>query len=197
MRRRWLVRGSRLARPAWFAAAVCLACWIGSYVLVLWFGVAPVRGWGLHHQWIDGRIECVLVHQPTGSNSKSGYFTLRGRDRLSSVIAITTNNHQHPVHRLLGFTWGRVDKPTGPRGNLTTSSYVLAVPWWFVTMAFVVVALSLQRRGHNDIPTCPRCGYDLRGTPGIVPSPGRRHEQITCPECGEPIPIPSRSLTSE
>ncbi len=187
MRRRWFLHGSRLSRTAWLACAACLACWIGSYFFVVWFGVALPGGWMLHHQWIDGRIECVLVHQPRGIHPRNSYFSLRGRDRLSSVIAIATNNYQHPMHWLLGFAWGSVDKPTGPRGNLVTSSYLLTLPWWCITLIVVIAAVWLQRRRRTKTPLCSHCGYDLRG------SAGRK----TCPECGEPIPNQPRSLTPE
>ena len=58
----------------------------------------------------------------------------------------------------------------------TTSSWHVAVPFWLIAGAFAVLpaarAVARLRRRRHRVGLCPRCGYDLRATPG------------RCPECG-------------
>ena len=66
------------------------------------------------------------------------------------------------------FDWG------GPVGEIR-HGVTLAFPLWAPLAAFALIpAVRLYRRarGKRQLGTCPRCGYDLRATPG------------RCPECG-------------
>ena len=76
----------------------------------------------------------------------------------------------------LGFKFGGLKGPDGSLWNL-------AVPYWFVAAAGMVVpALWLvaarRRRKRARAGLCRRCGYDLRAT-----AAGR------CPECGEAVAV--------
>jgi hypothetical protein len=77
----------------------------------------------------------------------------------------------------LGFKFGGLNGPNGSLWNL-------AVPYWFVVSASAVPPViwawrlrRLKRRRASGL--CRRCGYDLRGIAG------------RCPECGEPLPVPT------
>ena len=89
---------------------------------------------------------------------------------------------------------GRISEPTPPHGwtgglKFTGPTFFvgfrfLGVSWWLPALLFAVppVLWGWRARVHNRKnrcsreQTCPRCGYDLRATPG------------RCPECGTMAP---------
>lgn len=63
-------------------------------------------------------------------------------------------------------------------GGLAVNALVFAVVGWLVTTGLSAVPRMVRRalRGKKQ---CRRCGYDLRGVPGV-------DGVVTCPECGRP-----------
>jgi hypothetical protein len=92
-----------------------------------------------------------------------------------------------PLARL-GFAWGTVGVARqvpllsgiaviGRMFQATTPAHYVKVPWWSLALltatAPAATAVSIfRRRRRKRAGLCPRCGYDLRATPG------------RCPECG-------------
>jgi predicted RNA-binding Zn-ribbon protein involved in translation (DUF1610 family) len=55
---------------------------------------------------------------------------------------------------------------------------------FLVGLAIVTLGLLLCRgRRRSGEPTCPKCGYALRGLPGVERE-GEAYEPVPCPECG-------------
>ena len=84
----------------------------------------------------------------------------------------------NPTWQVLGLQWA-LDTAAGPPFRPTR---VLVLPYWFVmSLAAALPAVRLTRaavrrrrlRLLRARGKCPRCGYDLRATPG------------RCPECGQ------------
>jgi len=69
------------------------------------------------------------------------------------------------------------------RPGRRTTGVGWSTPYWFLLLLFSLpptlhVVLSRRRRRRRHLGLCPRCGYDLRATPG------------KCPECGTISPAP-------
>ena len=61
--------------------------------------------------------------------------------------------------------------------NYTLGAEVIEVPWWTLALPLLAAAGGVwwwagRSRRRSAVGLCPRCGYDLRATPG------------RCPECG-------------
>jgi hypothetical protein len=93
-----------------------------------------------------------------------------------------------------GFRWGSFRSGSSPselyidnafrirRGVAPALVRFVLVPHWFLVVVFVVppvlrVPYVARRRWRSHRGLCPRCGYDLRATPG------------RCPECGTVTPV--------
>jgi hypothetical protein len=101
--------------------------------------------------------------------------------------------------RILGFEWSENLSPWPSKQTVIYSFFVptyrlIAVPYWaLVALAALPlvrpVIAGLRRRSRLRRGQCPRCAYDLRGTPA------------GCPECGWARPAtaasaPARSVTA-
>jgi len=80
------------------------------------------------------------------------------------------------LHQAFGFGFGH-----GDSGNNAVTGFVaVLIPYWFPAPLFAVLparwfVLKGRARRRSRIGLCPRCGYDLRATPG------------RCPECGREV----------
>jgi hypothetical protein len=92
---------------------------------------------------------------PATAAERAGFFNQHQRSEFGTVVA-------------------------GVRGTMESSFWT--VPYWFAVMATAILPASrflppvlrwLRRRRGIRLGLCPRCGYDLRATPG------------RCPECGK------------
>jgi hypothetical protein len=80
----------------------------------------------------------------------------------------------------LGFEWspkaGGALKNTKFRTWSSPTTFVVAVPHWFLLLLVTLLGVWAYRRRGRDLGLCYKCGYDLRASSG------------RCPECGTPLP---------
>jgi hypothetical protein len=172
---------------------VCVAVaalWVRSYFVADWV------------RWSAVDYAAPEVHYRTVQSDSGGIFVLDRRDRWANFAQCVeyyrclerylreqpgrmrremaergaTSAYPRPV-RMLGWTGFRHDHSArfDRFGGLTEWSAV--VPYWSVGLAFLLLpaarlTFALRRRRRRVLGLCPRCGYDLRGTPEL------------CPECG-------------
>ena len=104
---------------------------------------------------------------PWGPNLLTSKVQSAGHGTLSLSFTVSMNNQWvQPANIFLGFGWETQPRPL-----------VIVAPFWFLVIAFSIVPIVWTQRLWRDRVRrreglCPRCGYDLRATPG------------RCPECG-------------
>src|SRR5688500_14975694 len=150
-------------RGAWHRAAIRYegptACWC------VWSGGGSTGSWGA---WGEG-----LRDVPPGSG-RAGWR--RNQPTPPDWMTWLDDSHWHPAFTFAGFFVG-VGRST-PHVKLD-GRWTIQLPLWFPIVltaalpAARLVGLARARRARRA-GLCPRCGYDLRATPG------------RCPECGTP-----------
>ena len=172
----------RPVRRRLFTLASAVSLLLCVAVCVLW-----VRSWSYWEAWqVQSRSGALYT-----LSSCRGALYVAVADRRRPGARVATEYMRVPQDRykiqppsegaFLGFGldrqhYGAVQYATGPASPMSVTS--LAVPNWSVmALAALAPALRLRRllRRPRPLGRCPRCGYDLRASPG------------RCPECGTAV----------
>jgi hypothetical protein len=87
-----------------------------------------------------------------------------------------------PVNMTHWFGAGQTSVPGTPRIRTAPGTSLNAIMFGSIAVILVglVIARIARRRRKGDVPLCPHCDFDLRGS-DVLPT--------SCPECGHPIDI--------
>jgi hypothetical protein len=178
--------------------ALSLVLW--AAVVVLWVRGQFVSDFGVY----DGPVNPGLYRRCT-VDLYTGYFAIAAgrrytdspQEREAAAAApvpttrtfVTTPYDAKDWPKRLAWNFGlpHVSRFRGMRqglaggGGVTQDRWSVAVPFWPLALALALLPLGREVRRrrvrrNNRLGLCPRCGYDLRATPG------------RCPECGQVVP---------
>ena len=121
---------------------------------------------------------------PAGPARGDPGWTLLGTVNPASGRPIIVGYTAPPASAVNGFGFASIRMTPVPQSPPAGVMHAVAVPWWVVVACSaappaVWLARHLRQRGRRGSGLCPRCGYDLRGTPD------------RCPECGTQASVSS------
>jgi hypothetical protein len=149
--------------------------------------------------WARSFDSADVLEIPHRSNRSAGVVSARGGVKLYVISRVWVHRTDRPAERWLVRTgmparaaadWGQGALGMlgfrrgvsfhwlfSPFGEERSTSHWVVLPYWLLLLAAAVPVLSrmyVRRRAarRSRLSLCPRCGYDLRATPG------------RCPECG-------------
>jgi hypothetical protein len=171
--------------------AACVL-WARSYWredTLTWTGTRGPRIVGDGERWIEVAwgegVICLSVRRPEAGQPASGMwraysFDATRRDFFYNRRILRRHFGSELLWRMGFGTWGT--DAYSRDGRFLFGSRYYGVPFWSVcVLTAVAPAVWLGRyakwRSRRVTGLCPRCGYDLRATPG------------RCPECGTPASV--------
>jgi hypothetical protein len=200
--RRWLLAG--IAALSFVVALVTAIAWVRSYFIadqVIWHLTAMRPFVYMQEYSFDcsrGGIQLRDEYRKIGSDALSGGWIFQ---RYVHHDSGEPNNWPLPGYPYFGGLWGRPtmekraigfgfvyihsdDQQTGESRRGVAITFPIAIIFFSALILLIFwLRREMKRRRASMAGCCPKCGYDLRATPG------------RCPECGEIPPKKEVSAT--